>query len=80
MKDLAVGEFLKGQLNFVRRRSKTKKETASLDWWLDEVRKLEARIRELERQLGRKTMEVEILKEALDRTQAKKLVLPWFSC
>jgi len=30
------------------------------------VREMEARIRELERQLGRKTMEVEILKEALD--------------
>ena len=31
------------------------------------VRDMEARIRELERQLGRKTMEVEILKEALDK-------------
>ena len=30
-----------------------------------QVRKLEARIRELERQLKRKTLEVEILKEAL---------------
>jgi transposase len=30
-----------------------------------EVRRLEDRIRELERLLGRKTMEVEILKEAL---------------
>jgi transposase len=37
-----------------------------------EVRRLEERIRELERLLGRKTMEVEILKEALRRTQAKK--------
>lgn len=36
-----------------------------------EVRKLEARIRELERQLGRKTLEVEILKEALDSIRAK---------
>jgi transposase len=31
-----------------------------------DVRKLEERVRELERLLGRKTMEVEILKEALD--------------
>ena len=35
------------------------------------VRDMEARIQELERQLGRKTMEVEILKEALDKSQAK---------
>lgn len=40
-----------------------------------EVRKLEARIRELERQLGRKTLEVEMLKEALDSTRAKKPML-----
>jgi hypothetical protein len=31
-----------------------------------EDRRLEERVRELERLLGRKTMEVEILKEALD--------------
>jgi transposase len=37
-----------------------------------DVRKLEARIRELERQLGRKALEVEMLKEALDSTRAKK--------
>ena len=36
-----------------------------------EVRRLEERIRELERLLGRKTMEVEILKEALAKAQAK---------
>jgi len=36
------------------------------------VRRLEERIRELERQLGRKTLEVEILKEALAKTRAKK--------
>jgi transposase len=36
------------------------------------VRDMEARILELERQLGRKTMEVEILKEALDKSRAKK--------
>ena len=40
-----------------------------------EARKLEERVRELERLLGRKTMEVEILKEALDRARAKKLTL-----
>jgi transposase len=37
-----------------------------------EVRRLEERIRELERLLGRKTMEVEIFKEALAKAQAKK--------
>ena len=37
-----------------------------------EVRRLEARVRELERQLGRKTLEVEVLKEALDRSRVKK--------
>src|SRR5438046_10029790 len=36
-----------------------------------EVRRLEQRVRELERLLGRKTMEVEILKEALDLARAK---------
>jgi transposase len=39
------------------------------------VRQMEDRIRELERQLGRKTLEVEILKEALDKSRAKKLTL-----
>jgi transposase len=39
------------------------------------VREMENRIRELERQLGRKTMEVEILKEALDKSRAKKPTL-----
>ena len=38
-------------------------------------KKLEAKVRELERLLGRKTMEVEVLKEALDRAQAKKPIL-----
>lgn len=37
------------------------------------VRQMEERIRELERRLGRKTLEVEILKEALDKTRSKKL-------
>jgi transposase len=40
-----------------------------------EVRRLEERVRELNRQLGRKTMEVEILKEALDLARAKKPTL-----
>ena len=35
------------------------------------VRRLEERVRELERLLGRKTREVEILKEALDLARAK---------
>lgn len=37
------------------------------------VRQLENRIRELERHLGRKTLEVEILKAALDKSPSKKL-------
>jgi hypothetical protein len=36
-----------------------------------DVRRLEERVRELERQLSRKTLEVEILKEALDASQKK---------
>ena len=40
-----------------------------------EVRKLEDRIRDLERLLGRKTMENEILREALSKAQAKKPTL-----
>jgi transposase len=36
-----------------------------------EVRRLEERVRELERLLGRKTLEVEILKEALAKAQTK---------
>ena len=36
------------------------------------VRELERRVRELERLLGRKTMEAEILKEALDVARVKK--------
>ena len=39
------------------------------------VRQLEQRIRELERHLGRKTLEVEILKEALDKARPKKPTL-----
>ena len=40
-----------------------------------EVRRLHERVRELEQLLGRKTMEVEILKEALDLARAKKPIL-----
>jgi len=40
------------------------------------VRELEKRVRDLERLLGRKTMEVEILKEALDLARAKKPLSP----
>jgi transposase len=39
-----------------------------------DARRLEERVRELERLLGRKTMEVEILKEALDLARSKKLI------
>jgi transposase len=40
-----------------------------------EARRLEEKVRALERLLGRKTMEVEILKEALDLAHSKKLTL-----
>ena len=40
-----------------------------------EARRLEEKVRELERLLGRKTMEVEILKEALDLARLKKQTL-----
>jgi transposase-like protein len=43
------------------------------------VRDLENKVKELERLLGRKTMEVEILKEALDKSRSKKLTLPALS-
>lgn len=43
------------------------------------VRDLERKVRELERLLGKKTMEVEILKEALDAARAKKQTLPLVS-
>jgi transposase len=39
------------------------------------VRDLEAKVRTLERLLGRKTMEAEILREALEQTRPKKLSL-----
>ena len=39
-----------------------------------EVRRLEERVRDLERMLGRKTLEVEILKEALDLARPKKAI------
>jgi len=40
-----------------------------------DMRKLEDRVRELERLLGRKTIEVEILKDALAKSQSKKQTL-----
>jgi len=40
-----------------------------------EVRRMEERIRELERQFGRETLEVEILKEALAKSRSKKPTL-----
>jgi transposase-like protein len=40
-----------------------------------EARKLEERVRDLERLLGRKTLEVEILKEALELSRSKKQTL-----
>jgi len=39
------------------------------------VRRLEERVRDLERLLGRKTMEVEILRDALDKSESKKRTL-----
>jgi len=39
-----------------------------------EVKELQRRIRELERMLGRKTMETEILKDALEIAREKKLI------
>jgi transposase len=38
------------------------------------LRRLEERVRDLERMLGRQTLEVEILKEALDLARAKKAI------
>lgn len=40
-----------------------------------EVKQLKVRIRELERLLGKKTLEIEILKEALEVVREKKLLL-----
>ena len=39
-----------------------------------EAKQLRARVRELERLLGKKTLEAEILKEALEPTRSKKLL------
>ena len=43
------------------------------------VRELEKRVRDLERMLGKKTMEAEILKEALDLARPKKQTSPLLS-
>ena len=40
-----------------------------------ELRRVEERVRDLERLLGRKTMENEILKEAFELARAKKAIL-----
>lgn len=40
-----------------------------------EAKQLRARVRELERLLGKKTLEAEILREALELTRPKKLLL-----
>lgn len=40
------------------------------------VRELETRVRDLERLLGRKTLEVEVLKEALAAARVKKVAWP----
>jgi transposase len=42
---------------------------------LSEVKELKVRVRELERLLGRKTMEVEVLKDAIEIAREKKLIL-----
>ena len=42
---------------------------------LSELKELQAKVRELERLLGRKTMEVEILKDAIRIAREKKLLL-----
>ncbi len=39
-----------------------------------EVKKLEERVRELERMLGRKTLEAEILREAISKAQTTKQI------
>lgn len=39
-----------------------------------DIRRLEERVRELERLLGRKTLEVEVLKEALELARTKKAI------
>ena len=39
-----------------------------------EMKALNKKVRELERMLGRKTMEAEILREALEVAQSKKLI------
>ena len=42
---------------------------------LSEAKQLQTRVRELERLLGKKTLEAEILKEALELSRSKKLLL-----
>ncbi len=46
---------------------------------VSEVKVLEKKVKQLEQMLGRKTMEAEILRDALEIAQAKKLIsrMPW---
>ena len=48
-------------------------------WAPPRLRELEKRVRDLERMLGKKTMEAEILKEALDLARPKKRTSPLLS-
>ena len=41
---------------------------------LSELKALEKKVKQLEQMLGRKTMEAEILRDALEIAQAKKLI------
>lgn len=44
---------------------------------MSELKALRARVRELERALGRKTLEVDTLKEVIEVAKEKKLLSPW---
>lgn len=44
---------------------------------MSELKALRARVRELERALGRKTLEVDALKEVIEVAKEKKLLSPW---
>ncbi len=70
--------FYRGTLNAQRQDAKqSQRKSVALKRFVlgtAEVRCLEERVRDLERMLGRKTLEVEILKEALDLARAKKAI------
>lgn len=44
-----------------------------------EIRRLEKKVHDLERLLGKKTMEVEILRASLEKADSKKRILPYAS-